>query len=142
MGIFSPKTARSKRQTVILTPRYWVPLGVAALAVPLFFLNLWVGAVVLTFAGFLAVQAATLRFHFTSTALELYRGEAQLRSFPYQDWSNWAIFWPPVPILFYFREVNSIHFTPMLFDSKTLQACLEERCPRKLPETRAKTAKQ
>lgn len=141
MGIFSPKATQSKQKTVILTPRYWVPLGVAIFAVPLFFLNLWVGAVVLVFAGFLAFQAATIRFHFTKTALELYRGDTQLRNFPYKDWSNWAIFWPPVPILFYFREVNSIHFTPMLFDPKTLQACLEERCPRKLPETRAKAAK-
>ncbi len=141
MGLSSPQAAALQPQTVILSPRYWVPLGVAVFAAPLFILNLWVGAVVLVFSAFLAVQAATLRFHFTSSALELYRGETQLRCFPYVDWSNWAIFWPPVPILFYFREVNSIHFTPMLFDPKTLQACLEERCPRKLPETPAKTAK-
>ncbi len=142
MGIDSSNIAQSKQQTVILSPRYWVPLGVAVVAAPLFILSLWAGAVVLVFAAFLAFQAATIRFHFTNQALELYRGEAQLRSFPYQDWGNWQIFWPPVPILFYFREVNSIHFTPMLFDPKTLQTCLEERCPRKLPETRAKIAKQ
>lgn len=142
MGLFSPRGSTKKQQTVVLTPRYWVPLGIGLLAVPLFFLSLWAGAVVFVFAVFLAFQAATVRFEFTNKALELYRGETQLRCFPYSDWSNWQIFWPPVPILFYFREVNSIHFTPMLFDAKTLQTCLEERCPRKLPETRTKVAKQ
>lgn len=135
MGIFSPRISRSTLQTVVLRPSYWVPLGVALISIPLFLFNLWVGAVVLVFSGFLGFQATTVQFRFTDKALELYRGETQLRSFPYSDWINWQIFWPPVPILFYFKEVNSIHFTPMLFDPKTLQACLEERCPRKLPET-------
>jgi hypothetical protein len=35
-----------------------------------------------------------------------------------------------VPILFYFKEINSIHFLPILFDRKMLQTCLEQRCPR------------
>jgi hypothetical protein len=135
MGIFSAKASRSKLETVVLKPRYWVPLGVAILSIPLFVLNLWVGAVVLALAGFLGFQAATIQLQFTDKALELYRGKTQLRSFPYVDWLNWQIFWPPVPILFYFKEVNSIHFTPMLFDCKTLQTCLEERCPRKRPQT-------
>ncbi|MGF1601756.1 MAG: DUF3119 family protein [Thermosynechococcaceae cyanobacterium] len=135
MGIFSPNISKSKLQTVILKPSYWVPFGVALVSIPFFFVSLWTGAVVLVFAGFLGFQAATIQFQFTDKALELHRGEKQLRSFPYADWLHWQIFWPPIPILFYFKEVNSIHFTPMLFDAKTLQACLEERCPRKLPET-------
>jgi hypothetical protein len=39
------------------------------------------------------------------------------------------IFWSPVPILFYFREVNSIHFLPMLFQSAALRTQLETRLP-------------
>ncbi|MEL6164336.1 MAG: DUF3119 family protein, partial [Cyanobacteria bacterium J06628_3] len=50
--------------------------------------------------------------------------------FPYSEWQNWRIFWNVIPLLFYFKEIKSIHFLPILFDPKTLKACLEERCPR------------
>ncbi|HBB34665.1 MAG TPA: DUF3119 domain-containing protein, partial [Cyanobacteria bacterium UBA9273] len=43
---------------------------------------------------------------------------------------NWRIFWPQLPILFYFKEIKSIHFLPILFDPKQLNTCLEQRCPR------------
>ena len=79
---------------------------------------------------FLLLQTVTIRLHFTSTDLDIYRGEKLLRRFPYQEWQNWRIFWDRIPILFYFKEVNSIHFLPILFDPKTLKSCLEERCPR------------
>ncbi|WP_390883386.1 DUF3119 family protein [Kovacikia minuta] len=62
---------------------------------------------------------------FTETDFDIYRGEKLIRRFPYRDWQNWRIFWSPVPILFYFREVKSIHFLPILFDPKTLRLCLE-----------------
>jgi hypothetical protein len=121
-------------QPVVLCPRYWVPLGVAIAALPFFLIQIWLGWIVLLFASFLAVQAATLRMHFTPTALELYRGQTQIRRFPYTDWSHWEIFWPSVPILFYFREVNSIHFTPMLFEANLLKTSLEQYCPRQRGE--------
>ncbi|RMF63171.1 MAG: DUF3119 family protein [Cyanobacteria bacterium J069] len=115
--------------TVQLAPSYRLPAGLLLLALPLVWLQVWVGAAVGLFAVFLGVQAATLRLHFTDAALDIFRGETLIRRFPYQDWQNWAIFWPPVPILFYFKEVNSIHFLPILFDPNALQACLEQRCP-------------
>jgi hypothetical protein len=34
-----------------------------------------------------------------------------------------------VPILFYFKEINSIHFLPIIFDSATLRLCLEKYYP-------------
>lgn len=76
-------------------------------------------------------QTATIRLQFTENALDVYRSGTLIRRFPYQEWLNWRIFWSPVPILFYFREVKSIHFLPVLFDPKMLQTCLEQRCPRK-----------
>ncbi|WP_216655329.1 DUF3119 family protein [Thermoleptolyngbya sichuanensis] len=114
---------------VQLAPSYRLPIGLLLLALPLVWLQVWVGAAVGLFGVFLLVQTATLRLHFTDTALDIFHGETRIRRFPYQDWQNWAIFWPPVPILFYFKEVNSIHFLPILFDPKALQACLEQRCP-------------
>ncbi|MFZ9740116.1 MAG: DUF3119 family protein, partial [Prochlorotrichaceae cyanobacterium] len=86
--------------------------------------------VVSLFGLFLLYQAVSLRLRFTETALDIYRGETRIRTFPYKDWQNWQIFWLPVPILFYFREVNSIHFLPMLFEARKLQACLEKVVPR------------
>lgn len=122
-------SAIAPTDTVTLAPSYRLPIGLLLLALPLVWLQVWVGAAVGLFAGFLLVQTAMLRLQFTDIALDIFRGETLIRRFPYQDWQNWAIFWPPVPILFYFKEVNSIHFLPILFDPKALQTCLEQRCP-------------
>jgi Protein of unknown function (DUF3119) len=115
--------------TVQLAPSYAIPITLISAAIPLFFLNAWVGGVLALFALFLLIQTATLRLCFTETALDIYRGESLLRRFPYADWQTWQIFWFNVPILFYFKEVKSIHFLPILFDPKMLKTCLEQRCP-------------
>lgn len=116
--------------TVQLAPSYTLPIAIVVIGITIVLLQPWVAGIIVLFGLFLLVQAATLRLYFTETALDLYRGETQLRHFPYQDWQNWRIFWTKLPILFYFREVKSIHFLPILFDPKTLNACLEQRCPR------------
>lgn len=116
--------------TVELKPVYYIPVVLVIAAIPLLLVQPWVGLVIALFGLFLMFQAVTLRLKFTSTDLDLYRGEKLLRRFPYREWQNWRIFWPRVPILFYFKEINSIHFVPILFDPDTLKACLEERCPR------------
>ena len=116
-------------ETVQLAPSYAIPITLILAAMPLFFLNAWVGGAIAVFALFLLIQTATLRLYFTETALDIYRGESLLRQFPYADWQNWQIFWFNVPVLFYFKEVKSIHFLPILFDAKMLRTCLEQRCP-------------
>lgn len=116
-------------ETVILDPSYNLALVVGAIALLLGLLNLWLGLAVGLFAIFLAVQATLLRIHFTDTALDLYRGDKRLRTFPYADWLYWEIYWPPLPILFFFKEVNNIHFVPMLFNPQQLADCVTERCP-------------
>jgi Protein of unknown function (DUF3119) len=120
----------TQTEPIILNPSYRLPIGLAIAAPPLVWLSWWVGLPILVFAVFLGIQAATLRLHFTPSALELYRGQTQIRFFPYIDWYYWKIYWPAVPILFYFREVNSIHFLPMLFDPNLLAQCLNTYCPR------------
>jgi Protein of unknown function (DUF3119) len=116
-------------ETVELSPSFAIPIALGLAAVPLFLLNPWVSGAIALFAIFLLIQTATLRLCFTATALDIYRGESLLRNFPYADWQNWQIFWFNVPILFYFKEVKSIHFLPILFDAKMLRTCLEQRCP-------------
>lgn len=126
----STTKAATPTQTVELAPSYALPLALIAIAIPLALLKIWMGLAIAVFGLFLMFQAITLRLQFTDTALDIYRSENQIRRFPYQDWSDWRIFWTPVPILFYFKEVKSIHFLPIIFDPKTLQTCLEQRCPK------------
>jgi hypothetical protein len=117
-------------ETIELTPSYKIPLVLLFAGLPLVLLKWWLGLPVALFGLFLTAQAVTLRLLFTPTALEVYRGQTLIRQFPYSEWQHWEIFWPPVPILFYFREIKSIHFLPIIFDPLTLEACLKERCPR------------
>ncbi len=112
-----------------LTPSYILPTVLVLFALPLLLVQVWVGGVISLFGLFLMIQAATIRLVFTLTDLEVYRSGNLIRRFPYQDWQDWQIFWNTFPILFYFKEVKSIHFLPVLFDSKELKACLERFCP-------------
>ncbi|MFE4108333.1 DUF3119 family protein [Almyronema epifaneia] len=107
-----------------LSPSYNLPTALIGLGALSLLWQPWLGIVLALFGLFLLVQAATIRLAFTETALEVYRSDRQIRCFPYQEWQNWQIFWPPVPILFYFKEVNSIHFLPMLFSPQQLQTAL------------------
>ena len=118
----------SASTTVQLAPSYTLPIVLVIAAIPLLLLSVWIGGAIALFGLFLLFQAATLRLQFSETALDIYRGETLIRNFPYQDWQNWQIFWNKVPILFYFKEVKSIHFLPILFDPKMLKICLEQRC--------------
>lgn len=117
-------------QTIELSPSYMLPLVLIVAAVPLLLIKIWVSLVIAVFGLFLLFQAATIRLQFTETALDIYRSETMIRRFPYHEWQNWRIFWSSVPILFYFKEVKSIHFLPILFDPKMLETCLEQRCPK------------
>jgi hypothetical protein len=110
-----------------LPPNFVLPTGLSALAIPLLGWSLWAGLLLAIFAAFLTLQAATLRLRFTATDLDIYRGDTLIRRFPYAEWENWDIFWYYLPTLFYFKEVKSIHFLPILFDPKLLRDCLEAK---------------
>ncbi len=122
---FTPSTI----STVELKPSYNIPIILVVVAIPLVFVQALVAGILALFGLFLLFQTVTLRLQFTATDLDIYRGEELIRRFPYREWQNWRIFWTKVPILFYFKEINSIHFLPILFDPNSLKSCLEERCP-------------
>jgi Protein of unknown function (DUF3119) len=124
----NPSTNPDRFTDIELSPSYIIPLVIIAATIPLVWLQIWVALVVGLFGLFLLVQTALIRLRFTATALEVYRSGTEIRRFPYAEWAEWQIFWQPVPILFYFREVNSIHFLPMLFDAQQLRSCLEQHC--------------
>lgn len=106
---------------ILLTASWWSSNAIVlrALALPTAILGL-----------FLTVQTVLIRLQFTNEALNVLRSRKVILTFPYSEWLNWEIFWSPVPILFYFREVNSIHFLPIIFDAKTLADCLQKHYPR------------
>ncbi|MDJ0530907.1 MAG: DUF3119 family protein [Xenococcaceae cyanobacterium MO_207.B15] len=125
------ETSLSQKQIIELQPNYKIPIFLVICAIPLSLVNIIVAAVISILGLFLMFQTVFIRLQFSETALDIYRSGNLIRSFPYSDWSNWRIFWQPVPILFYFREINSIHFLPIIFDAKTLVSCLEKYCPQK-----------
>ncbi|MEG4168152.1 MULTISPECIES: DUF3119 family protein [unclassified Microcoleus] len=126
----STASSTAPASTIELAPSYAIPLVLVLAALPLLFVQKWASLPLALFGLFLMYQAATIRLQFTPTDLDIYRSSNLIRRFPYREWQNWRIFWPAVPILFYFKEINSIHFLPVLFDRKMLQTCLEQRCPR------------
>lgn len=118
-------------ETIELSPSYNIPLILVTVSIPIALINLWLGLVITLFGLFLMLQAVMIKLRFTPTALDIYRSNELIRSFPYVEWENWQIFWQPIPILLYFKEVNSIHFLPIIFNAKTLRQCLEQYCPQK-----------
>ncbi len=124
----TPSTSANRSIDSELSPSYNISLVIIAATIPLVWWQIWVAFVVGLFGLFLLVQTTLIRLRFTATALAVYRSGQEIRSFPYTEWEEWQIFWQPVPILFYFREVNSIHFLPMLFDAGQLKSCLEQYC--------------
>jgi hypothetical protein len=124
---------------VSLAPRFFVPLGVTllgALCIPLqagWGGFRWLALGLVLFGGFLLLQARLLRLEFAEGALVVWRSDREIRRFPYGAWLGWRLFWPAVPVLFYFREERSIHLLPVLFDATSLRQQLEQRLPHLAP---------
>jgi len=131
MTSIQPASPPPPADCVTLQPRPWVPLGVMALALPTGLSPFgWRAALpVVLFGLFLLSQAALLRLSFNAEALVVERAGREIRRFPYGDWQAWRLFWGPLPVLFWFREVHSIHLLPMLFEAGALTEQLERRLP-------------
>ena len=127
---FSTSNATEPPVAVSLQPSYRIPLVLILLSIPLAAVQIILAAAISLFGLFLTLQTINIRLTFAETALDVYYSGKLIRQFPYREWENWAIFWDKFPILFYFKEVKSIHFLPIIFDYQTLKRCLEERCPR------------
>ncbi len=117
-------------EEIELAPSYNLPIIIIVGGIGLTVWQTIVGLIVAVFGVFLLVQAFIIKLKFSTTALDVYRGQNKIRSFPYSEWENWLIFYSAVPVLFYFKEVKSIHFLPIIFNPIQLKACLEKYCPR------------
>ncbi|MBE9066893.1 DUF3119 family protein [Leptolyngbya cf. ectocarpi LEGE 11479] len=114
--------------TTTLRPDYRLSLSVLLIGLCVALFQAWVGLVIALLGLFLVVQTTVIRLTFTATELQVCRGATILRQFPYAEWKTWTVFWLPIPILFYFREVKSIHFLPMLFSPAELRNQLNRYC--------------
>lgn len=126
--LIDPKIAS---QATELNPSYAIPVVLVLSGIPLIWVQPIAAGIVSIFGLFLVYQAATIRLVFTTTDLEVYRSQEKFRVFPYQEWQDWKVFWFSFPVLFYFKEIKSIHFLPILFDAQTLKTCLEKYIPLK-----------
>lgn len=117
--------ADTQTDSLTLRPDFRLALVITLLPLPLVLIQPWIALGVSLFGIFLLIQTSRIRLTFTPEALDVYQGDRPIRRFPYAEWQNWRIYWGPVPILFYFREVNSIHFLPMLFNPQDLRSALE-----------------
>ncbi|MFM2312437.1 MAG: hypothetical protein RLZZ04_1713 [Cyanobacteriota bacterium] len=122
--------AENSTEIIELTPDFKLPLVLIFLALGLSRVSWWLGGAIAILGLFLTIQTCLIRLQFTAQELNVLRTGKVIRSFPYSEWLNWEIFWSPIPILFYFKEVNSIHFLPIIFNSKTLADCLQRHYPR------------
>lgn len=114
--------------TTTIRPDYRLSLSVLFIGLCVASVQVWGGLVIALLGLFLVVQTTVIRLTFTETELQVCRGATILRQFPYAEWQTWTVFWLPIPILFYFREVKSIHFLPMLFSPTELRSQLNRYC--------------
>lgn len=121
--------ADNSTQVVELAPNFRIPGVLILLAGGFYFVSWWLAGAIAILGLFLAVQTVLIRLQFTDQALNVLRAGKIILTFPYSEWLNWEIFWSPIPILFYFKEVKSIHFLPIIFDAKTLADCLQKHYP-------------
>ncbi|MEM8805670.1 MAG: DUF3119 family protein [Cyanobacteria bacterium P01_G01_bin.38] len=121
----APNASPTPSTPPALSASYRLPWVIIAISLPTILLQPWVSLIIALLGAFLLFQTTVIRLVFDTEALVVYRNQTVLRRFPYQDWQSWSIFWAPVPILFYFREVKSIHFLPILFSPRELRQQLE-----------------
>lgn len=115
-----------------ISPRAWVATGMLIVSIVSGIIYFPAGIVLAIFSIFLFIQTAILQLTFSADALLVTRRSwgapaVEIKRFPYKEWQYWQIFWPRFPVLFYFREINSIHFLPMLFNANQLQIELKQR---------------
>ncbi len=122
-------TPSPETNSVIISPSPRLPLVILLLSASLLPLPLspWPTLVLGLFSVFLLVQTYILKLEFSEDDLVVWRGQKELRRFPFNEWMSWRLFAPWLPGLFYFRESKSIHFLPILFNPAQLQEQLEQR---------------
>ena len=119
--MFNTKT--KKEDPVIISPSFQLPILLIILSFMLLFLNIgyWPTIVSGSFSFFLLLQTFTLRIKITNEAFVVLQLGKEIRTFPFKNWISWKLFFPIIPVIFYFREKSSPHLLPILFNPVQLK---------------------
>ena len=111
------------KDSVTISPSFQLPIILIVLSFTLLFLNIgiWPTIVSASFSFFLLLQAFTLRINITKEDFVVLQLGKEIRRFPFKNWIAWKLFLPDLPGIFYFRETNSPHLLPILFNPKQLK---------------------
>ncbi len=124
-----PESTPKQQPSVTISPSPRLPLlilllGPALLPLPW---HPWTTLVNSLIALALLIQSYSLRLEFAPETLIVWRGDQELRRFPYDDWISWRLFWSEFPTVLYFRERKSPHLIPVLFNADELREQLRTR---------------
>tara|TARA_B100000676_G_scaffold6573_1_gene5967 strand:- start:1345 stop:1752 length:408 start_codon:yes stop_codon:yes gene_type:complete len=111
------------KDSVTISPSFQLPIILIVLSFMLLFLNIGILPTIVSasFSFFLLLQAFTLRINITKEDFIVLQLGKEIRRFPFKNWIAWKLFLPDLPGIFYFRETNSPHLLPILFNPKQLK---------------------
>ena len=111
------------KDSVTISPSFQLPIILIVLSFMLLFLNIGILPTIVSasFSLFLLLQAFTLRINITKEDFVVLQLGKEIRRFPFKNWIAWKLFLPDLPGIFYFRETNSPHLLPILFNPKQLK---------------------
>jgi len=122
-------TKSTKQEPITISPAFQLPIILIILSFMLLFLNIgyWPTIVSGSFSFFLLLQTFTLRIKITNEALIVLQLGKEIRNFPFKNWISWKLFFPIIPVIFYFREKSSPHLLPILFNPVQLKNELSKK---------------
>ena len=111
------------QEPITISPAFKLPIILIILSFMLLFLNIgyWPTIVSGSFSFFLLLQTFTLRIKITNEAFVVLQLGKEIRTFPFKNWISWKLFFPIIPVIFYFREKSSPHLLPILFNPEQLK---------------------
>ena len=116
-------TKSTKQEPITISPAFQLPIILIILSFMLLFLHIgyWPTIVSGSFSFFLLLQTFTLRIKITNEAFVVLQLGKEIRTFPFKNWISWKLFFPIIPVIFYFREKSSPHLLPILFNPEQLK---------------------
>ena len=116
-------TKSTKQEPITISPAFQLPIILIILSFMLLFLNIgyWPTIISGSFSFFLLLQTFTLRIKITNEAFVVLQLGKEIRTFPFKNWISWKLFFPIIPVIFYFREKSSPHLLPILFNPEQLK---------------------
>ena len=116
-------TKSNIQEPITISPSFGLPIIILILSFMLLFLNIgsWPTIVSASFSFFLLLQSFTLRIKITNEAFIVLQLGKEIRTFPFKNWISWKLFFPRIPVIFYFREKSSPHLLPVIFNPEQLK---------------------